>query len=257
MRRQSAWIRVAGWVLALLLGAPIASGEEEPTVVRDDIGKPVVTGTTGTNQSLRWDDPTYVKPSIGGPGTTVTGGTRGLATPLPLLLAPVDHMGLTANAQPTLYWRLSQTTPHPVVLVIQAKDAVPTLVNRQLPTLSEAGVHAVDLSEFGVSLQPDVDYEWSIRVVVDPEHPAGDPVAEGTIRRQNLTAAALEKLARVEPQRRVIVLAESGIWYDALDAVSRQIAQYPGEPGPLRQRDSLLEQVGLKPIAVLAKPAAQ
>jgi hypothetical protein len=238
MRRQSEWIRVAALLLAPLLGASLASSEEEPAVI----------GTTGTKQSLRWDDPTYVKPSIGGPGVTMTGGTRGAATPTPGLLAPGDHMGLTTSAQPILYWRLSQTSARPAVFVIQERDAVQTLVNRQLPTPTEAGVHAIDLSEFGVSLQPDVDYEWSIRLLVDPEHRAGDPVAEGTIRRTNLSAAVLERLERAQPHSKVIVLAESGFWYDALDAVSRQIREHPGNPGPLHQRDSLLEQVGLKPI---------
>jgi hypothetical protein len=164
------------------------------------------------------------------------------------LLAPVDHTGLTASAQPTLYWQLSQPAPYPVEVVVRTESDVRPLVKRQLSAPTRAGVHSIDLSTFEVNLRPDVAYEWSIRLVLDPEHPAGDPVAMGEIRRITLDAVALERLGSVPVHRRVNVFAERGTWYDALDAVSRQIEEHPGDQGPLRQRDSLLEQVGLEPI---------
>jgi hypothetical protein len=45
------------------------------------------------------------------------------------------------------------------------------------------------------------------------------------------------------------VYAESGVWYDAIAAVSARISAAPGDPRPRAQRAALLDQVGLSEIA--------
>ena len=45
------------------------------------------------------------------------------------------------------------------------------------------------------------------------------------------------------------VYANDGIWYDAIDSLSRAIQQNPGDASLRADRSSLLEQVGLKDAA--------
>ena len=45
------------------------------------------------------------------------------------------------------------------------------------------------------------------------------------------------------------MLARAGLWYDALDEVSRAVEAAPNNPVPAKHRAALLEQIGLNSIA--------
>ena len=64
------------------------------------------------------------------------------------------------------------------------------------------------------------------------------------LRRQQKREQA--KLKQGGPESAAEVYAESGIWYDAIDELSKQIAAKPALRG---QRAALLEQVGLNDVA--------
>ena len=60
------------------------------------------------------------------------------------------------------------------------------------------------------------------------------------------TAGAKRRSASKTPPRRwSALLAENGVWYDALADLGRQLARAPDDKGLLLQREILLEQVGL------------
>jgi len=55
--------------------------------------------------------PTYRPPLRGAPGGRVGGGTRGIGDEfITLLVLAPNHVGLTVQGQPTLYWYLSKPT---------------------------------------------------------------------------------------------------------------------------------------------------
>src|SRR5688500_14153006 len=84
-------------------------------------------GTTKQTASM----PIYKPPRVGTPAGRVGGGTRGLGVlPTLYVLAP-NHVGLTTQAQPSLYWYLSQSTTTPIELtVIDAQGVSPLLETR-------------------------------------------------------------------------------------------------------------------------------
>jgi hypothetical protein len=51
--------------------------------------------------------------------------------------------------------------------------------------------------------------------------------------------------------------AASGVWYDAVDALSQAIQRNPADRRLRRQRSSLLEQVGLKDAAEFDRRAVR
>jgi hypothetical protein len=232
--------------LPLLLGSA-AWAEEDPIFGPPDIGKP---DTDSSGGALTWDDLSYQPPDLGRP-TDVTGGASrgGEKLPVPELLAPRDHAGVTGRAQPSLYWRLEKPTDLGVEFVIQATNAPKPLAKRLLPSPLAAGVHRIDLRQLDVKLLPGVEYEWSVAVQVDPERPSKDLVAQREIRRVDFSAVQLDRIRSAERHRKANILAEGGFWYDAVEAVSREIEAHPGDPGPIRQRDSLLRQVGLAAVS--------
>ena len=91
----------------------------------------------------------------------------------------------------------------------------------------------------GVALQPGVVHRWSVSLIRDAEHRAGDVVASGAIER---VTAAVEAAS-------TDALAQAGLFYDALAAASDEVAAHPGDPQRRARRGALLEQVGLEQAA--------
>jgi hypothetical protein len=174
---------------------------------------------------------------------------RAGGAPVPRLqaLAP-DHVGLTAEASPTLYWTLSESTDLRVELVVTDARAEAPIVDRALDG-AQAGTHALELASLGVSLAPGVTYRWYATLVPDPEERTSEVVSGGAIRRVAPAPELVRRLAEAGPGRRAHVLAEAGLFYDALDTVSRWTAEQPGMPEPRRYREALLRAVGLDEAA--------
>lgn len=195
------------------------------------------------------DLPKFVPRNRGAPKTRLGGATRGLGPlDLPAIEAWVpEEPGLTQWAKPTLYWKLAEPTSHRIDLRLVRLDPIETLVETTLKGPFEAGVHRVRLGDHGVSLEPGVSYQWFVSIVPDPKDRTFDRMVGGGIERVKLSEEMDAKIASTQPERLAFVLAESGIWYDALDALSEQIAANPGNAKLLAQRAALLEQVGLSP----------
>ena len=112
-----------------------------------------------------------------------------------------------------------------------------------------AGVQRIRLADYGLKLETGVDYHWFISIIEDAEQRAHERIAGGAIARIDVPADLVPKLATAGAAQRPFVLAEGGIWYDAVDVLSRRIAAAPGDTGLRGQRAALLEQVGLEEAA--------
>ena len=140
-----------------------------------------------------------------------------------------DAEAHTTQAQPTLYWYQSKEAPtHCEVTLTEPKNPKPLLsLNSAAPT--PAGIHELRLSKTKVELKPGVVYRWSIAVVVDPQNRSQDIIANGVIKRVDVPADLKAKLDQASDADKPALYAESGIWYDALQAISDQIAKDPGK----------------------------
>ena len=154
-----------------------------------------------------------------------------------MVLAP-DHVGRTGRAAPTLYFHVDRRVEAPIEVTITEPDAIEPIAEFSVAPPTGAGIHAIDLAKRGVTLQPGVTYQWSVSLVLDAEHRAGDVVS----------SAAIERVAATASQN-ADALAEAGLFYDALAAVGAEIAADPADARRRARRDALLEQVGLGGIA--------
>ncbi|ETX01075.1 MAG: hypothetical protein ETSY1_08745 [Candidatus Entotheonella factor] len=194
--------------------------------------------------------PRYVPPQFSSPTGRMGGGTRGLKTnTLKVSALAPDHIGLTGNDQPSLYWFLSQSTPLPVELTISASRAIePLLETRLRPPLS-SGIQRIKLSDYNVRLAPGVVYRWYVSVINDLEQRSRDVVTSGVIRRQETPQALRVRLAQADKSRTPHLYAEAGFWYDAVLAISELIDAAPRNMDLRQQRAALMEQVGLREAA--------
>jgi hypothetical protein len=163
-------------------------------------------------------------------------------------LTPTSGKGLTTLAQPSLFTFQSEGAKMIyLVTITEPGKAQPLFV--YAANNSAAGIHRVDLSQFDVTLKPGVDYEWSVALRPDSKNRSSDLVAKGLIRRIEPDAALAEKIKNAPSSDLPAIYAEAGIWYDALAAISDQIAANPKDQELVALRTGLLEQVDLKRVA--------
>jgi hypothetical protein len=164
------------------------------------------------------------------------------------VFAPRDHAGLTTQEQPLLYWYLSQTAPHPVLVTLAERRGIKPLLEVRLDPPVAAGVHRLRVADHGVRLAPNVLYQWAVTLVLDPNSPSRNLVEVAAIEYVVPSEALRTRLAPASQQDTATLYAAEGVWYDAVSTLSELIAAAP-EPGLRQQRAALLEQVGLMEAA--------
>ena len=190
------------------------------------------------------ENPVYQPPLRGAPRDRVPGGLRaGRALPTPLALSP-DHLAHTASPDPSLFWHIDEAPPAHVKIVFTLihEDGIEPLIETPLARVRQAGIQRIRLAEFGVRLDPDAEYEWSVALVPDSAQRSRDVVTTGYIFRVAPPAELGSELRFAS----VNTYASLGLWYDALEAASDAVDAAPAEAGRRSQRDALLRQAGLE-----------
>jgi hypothetical protein len=183
----------------------------------------------------------------------VSGGARGEAVDAVLIALVPNHVALTTQAQPSLFWFQSKPAKAKFeVTVVEPKKPKP-LLSLAAPEADKPGIHRVKLAKYKVELQPDVAYEWSVAIVPDAENRSKDVIAKGVLKRISPPGDLASRVEKADDLERAAIYAEAGIWYDAFEAVSNAIDAHPDDPSLRAQRASLLQQVGLSEAAAADK----
>lgn len=192
----------------------------------------------------------YRPPMRGAPASRVGGGTRGSGDERPRLavIAP-DHTGLTLREQPELYWYVSRPSVARLEITVINDQAVQPLVEKTVTAPAVAGIQRIALADYGVRLNPGIEYRWFVGLVVDDKQRSNDIITSGTIQRIAESPAVRDKLAAADSMTRYRVLAREGLWYDAIAELSARLREQPDNAALKRDFGILLEQVGLKDIA--------
>jgi hypothetical protein len=193
--------------------------------------------------------PVYVPPNRGAPASRVGGATRGAGDEqiIVRVLAP-EQPGLAATEQPVLYWYVSgpAATRVEVALIDDAGEA--PLLELGMDADASGGIRSLRLADHGIRLQPNVEYQWSVALVVDPNRRSLDVLASGSIVYSQPDAALSASLAAASPAERPAIYAASGYWYDAIDMLCALIDAGAGNTELAAHRAALLEQVGLSDV---------
>jgi Domain of Unknown Function (DUF928) len=194
---------------------------------------------------------TYRPPQRGVPGGREGAGSRGLGKSLPILtvLAPKDHMGLTVQEQPVLYWYLSHETQHPVAVTLTEWQSVKPLLEMQLNPPLQPGMQRVRLADYGIRLASGVSYRWSVALVPNATQRSQDIITAGTIERIALPDELRNQLAQTDKMTSPRLYARAGLWYDTIAALSELIDAAPQNTTLRQQRATLLEQEELTQAA--------
>lgn len=196
------------------------------------------------------DRAVYKPPKRGAPRSLVGGGSRGTGSGLsPISVLAPDHMGLTSQEQPSLYWYLSEPNNIRIEFTLIDNQATKPILEINLGTQIKPGVHYLNLVEYGARLLPGRQYRWFVALVPDPNHRSKDIIAGVAIERIEPSEALYAKLTKVDKSEAPHIYAEAGLWYDTLSAISDLVANTPNDIKLRKQRASLIEQVGLSEVA--------
>jgi hypothetical protein len=201
-------------------------------------------------------NPDYKPPPRGAPGGRVGGASRGtvkatMTLPTIELIAPDGHAGLTTIATPTLYFYVSQPISWSTRFTISAPSRPDPVIEVNIPAPQQTGVYAIRTADYHVQLQPGVLYTWSVSVILNPKAPSRDIVASASLLRATPDPVVESALRGAPASRRAKLLAQAGIWYDAvaaaadLEAFDRHAAL-----------DALMNEVGLVEPAKYDRKAA-
>ncbi|MCA9470487.1 MAG: DUF928 domain-containing protein [Nitrospirales bacterium] len=252
-------------LMAFLTGVIITVGSHDPAsaqmVQEIKAYRPSDSKMTWCGHRLLLKDVTSTKPlkmpvykppkGIGAPGGRVGGGTRGGEDPnmLRLFALVPDHLGLTIREQPSLYWYVSRSAPHRLVLTINHEELVKPVFEQTIAETVEAGIHSVNLQDLNVRLELEKEYRWFVELALDADYPARNTVAGGRIKRIAPPETLLAKLREAERQEVTSIYSEGGLWYEALASISNLIDRHPGNPVYPTWRNFLFQQVELDEIA--------
>jgi len=185
------------------------------------------------------------------PRARVGGGLRGTDGKDPEIVALVpDHVGLTVKQAPSLNWFLSKPTSLPMRFTLIDTRSVKPLHEGLIPTPVHAGVQSINLKDWGLALEPDVQYRWYISAIRNPDSPSQDIVAGGVIERCEFSTCLVEMEVDLACDRPSVMRnAVRGFWYDAMACLCELIDANPTDQILRRQRAALLKQIGLHGVA--------
>lgn len=186
--------------------------------------------------------PVYTPPFRGAPSRRVGGSTRstGQALPVVSVIAP-DHVGLTTSAQPVLYWFISKPTKVRLEITLIDESGVKPMLELPIERVEGPAIHEIDLKKHGIELKRGMEYQWTVALIPDAAERSGDIISGGVIKLVELPSALGGGAGVTSPAE----LAGAGLWYDAIHALSIEIAAQPNNVELRAQRAGLLEQAGL------------
>lgn len=252
MTRARIPILFLGLCLVAFAASPSADSDEQTAPVssagQDDDAK--------SSEASKPAGPLIFVPPPRGAPVTVGGATRGVQK-LPRIQALVPgQIGLTLEAQPTLYWYLAEPIDASAELSIVFGPSTQPLVDTAISGQLAPGLQRVRLADFGVKLDRGVTYQWTIRVMPDPSRRAASVITGGVIERVDASPDLTDELKGAGVGEIPYVLARNGVWYDTVDAISRQIEASPDDAWLRERRAELLAGVGLDEIAAADRSAA-
>jgi hypothetical protein len=170
----------------------------------------------------------------------------------PDLMAPFasEQTGFTTTPQPTLWWYLSDPWHGKVEFTLNEVGAVEPIFETYLNGPNAEGIYSIHLADYHITLKPNVEYEWFLAILLDPEERSADFLASATIKYVPPSESLTKRLTKNPKERHHFVYAEEGYWYDTIETLCERIKAEPQNNLLRKQRAALLRQVKLPLVAV-------
>ncbi len=197
---------------------------------------------------------TFVPTGRGMPGQRIAGATRfgectqGKLTRI-VALMPEDNLGVTATANPSLFFYIPQSTAKSAELLILSEGG-DLLATQDIPLNGNAGILNITLDPAKAALQPGQKYQWIFSLTCKPNEPDANPFVTGWIERAELDSNLAAVITTAPPAERLPLLAANQLWNDTLATLAALQRQNPNAPAMKQQWQDLLNTAGIDPQIV-------
>jgi hypothetical protein len=190
-----------------------------------------------------------------------------------LLIPSKDYIGQTTAGHPSFFWYLSQPVSVPIKFTLVERGVPEPLLVKQIDSPA-VGTIEVKLPKDKPELVTGRVYSWSVTLECNARRPSANPYFYSWIERIPTTPGLAQQLAEVSSRHnlqrktvssesgspehgasaqtlrdRAAIYAQSGLWYDALDALSAAQKANPKDGSIKEDFLSLLKQVSLEEVA--------
>lgn len=163
-----------------------------------------------------------------------------------------NHVGLTAKKYPSLCWMLPKRPPtaERITFTLRDDQSVKSILEAELLPSSilnakQRTCHCVNLKEYDVQLEPNVQYKWFIAIIQSSESLSGDILAGGMIERCEFQDCMVFYESWGCNENEVISLARSGLWYDSISCICDLLKANPDNEKLRRILDRLMKDTGI------------
>jgi hypothetical protein len=219
---RKVWLQTLAPVILLLAAAlPAIAADEKPA-------PPAQTPPADVDIDLV----AVSAPPVGAPHERIASGARSEDSPHPILFAS-SQTGCTIHERPTFYWYLTKSTDCDVEMdLVHMEAGVRTSVFKKVwEGVKEPGVYSFEGSDAdGKPLQLNAEYQVTVTIMLSKTQNAA---SSGFVMRVTPPAG-------ITAQSDASAFAKAGIWYDAIDAVSRKIDANPSDASARRMRRGFL-----------------
>ncbi len=174
-------------------------------------------------------------PNLNAPGNRQSGSSRSescIAVEDELVaLMPESNYGLTIEEYPSFFFYLPETSAPVVEFAIYNEATMELVYEGRFTPQGEMGIVSITLPNNGLqkALEVGQSYFWGFSVVCDVENPSSSIVVQGTLRRIEPSTSLSAALEVATPETLPSILAEAGIWHDALQTSAQLAANTNGE----------------------------
>jgi hypothetical protein len=162
-------------------------------------------------------------------------------------LVPTTNLGLTVT-NPTFWFYVPYTLTHEHSVEFVLKNENNDVYKTKFAGLgTPPGIVSLRLPST-VPLKADKNYDWYLYIYCDSQNKDKFVFVNGLVRRverPNLKS----QLQSATPQKRIILYATEGIWYDALTGLAELHRAYPQDYKLNDDWAGLLQSVGLEKLA--------
>jgi hypothetical protein len=196
----------------------------------------------------------YIPRSQGLPGRTQGGATRigigerqgacqNVKNQL-VALVPKDETGVTLLDYPTLGFVLPKTGP--TKAEFRMRDGrFNVIYHTTFDVSGGGGVVRVTVPKDGVALAVGENYSWDFALACEEDRSA-DLRTSGMIQRVKTEESWVKRL-KGKKMERAALLAQEGIWYDAMGSLLEMREEDPDNVGVKKEWEELVRSVGLEP----------
>jgi hypothetical protein len=173
--------------------------------------------------------PRYKAPNRGAPGTNGSGASRPgcpvAAQPFVVFAPTVSHWGETIDARPN-FWIYQPYAGVSIQLELQDEETQTIVFSQTYASPAGKGMVQLALPTTAPELKVDQPYRWRVNFICNTQAQQSY-LSEGTIVRRKLDHALKCRILMATPENRITMLAEQGLWFNALHELARLRQQNP------------------------------